>query len=86
MVRDRGIHGKAFILGGITPLKSARINRMKSVPAKEQRREGLKIAAETIQVLKEIEGVRGVHIMSIEWEEAVQQLVRDAGLYPRPAV
>jgi len=60
------------------------INRIRSVPAKEQRREGIKIAVETILALKEIEGVHGVHIMAIEWEEAVQNIVEDAKLFPRP--
>jgi methylenetetrahydrofolate reductase (NADPH) len=103
-VRERGIDKKVYILGGITPLKSARmaeymrenvagmdvpeeiINRMKSVPAGEQRREGLKIAVETIEELKEIEGVHGVHIMAIEWEDAVPQITEEAGLIPRPDV
>jgi methylenetetrahydrofolate reductase (NADPH) len=61
------------------------IERMKGVPAKEQRQEGITIAVETIQALKEIKGVRGVHIMAIEWEEAVPELVEKAGLSPRPA-
>ena len=103
-VRDRGIDKKVFILGGVTPLKSARmaeymgqnvagmdipeeiIARMKSVAPKEQRAEGLKICVETIQALQEIPGIRGVHIMAIEWEEAVRQLVEEAGLLPRPEV
>lgn len=103
-VRDLGLDEKLYILGGITPLKSARmaefmskqvagmdvpdeiINRMKSVPAKEQRQEGLKIAVETIQALKNTRGVNGVHIMAIEWEEAVPQLVESAKLFPRPQV
>lgn len=101
-VRDRGLDRKIFILGGVTPLKSARmaeymarnvagmeipeevIGRMKAAPAKQQRAEGLKICAETITALREIEGVRGVHIMAIEWEEAVPELVKAAGLWPRP--
>ncbi|MCX5798112.1 MAG: methylenetetrahydrofolate reductase [Proteobacteria bacterium] len=101
-VRDRGIDEKVYILGGITPLKSARmaeymskqvagmdvpeeiINRMKTVPADKQRQEGLKIAIETIEALRQVKGVHGVHIMAIEWEEAVPQLVGLAGLYPRP--
>jgi methylenetetrahydrofolate reductase (NADPH) len=41
---------------------------------------------ETIQSLRQIEGVRGVHIMAIEWEESVSQLVKEAGLFPRPEV
>lgn len=48
--------------------------------------EGKKIAIEMIQELKEVPGVRGVHIMAIEWEKAVRELVEGAGLYPRPTV
>ena len=104
LVRDTGVDGKVYILGGITPLKSARmaeymannvagmdlpeeiIKRMKSVPQKEQRQEGMKIAVETIQELQAIKGVRGVHIMAIEWEDAVPQIVQEAKLSPRPQV
>jgi methylenetetrahydrofolate reductase (NADPH) len=101
-IRDRGLDKEVHILGGITPLKSARmaeymgkqvagmdvpeavIERMRKVPAKEQRQEGVRIAVETIQALQAIEGVHGVHIMAIEWEDIVPQLVEEAGLSPRP--
>jgi len=104
LVRDLGTDKKVFILGGITPLKSARmaefmaknvagmdipediINRMKAVPTKEQRQEGIRIAVETIQELQAIEGVHGVHIMAIEWEDVVSQIVQEAKLFPRPQV
>jgi methylenetetrahydrofolate reductase (NADPH) len=62
------------------------IKRMKSVPVDKQREEGIRIAIETIEALKQMKGIRGVHIMAIEWEEAVPQLVEKAGLVPRPAV
>jgi methylenetetrahydrofolate reductase (NADPH) len=39
---------------------------------------------ETIQRLREISGVRGIHIMAIEWEEKVAEIVKAAGLLPRP--
>lgn len=48
--------------------------------------EGIKICIEQIQQLREIEGVAGVHIMAIEWEEAVKPIVEGAGLYPRPVM
>ena len=48
--------------------------------------EGIKICIELIQQLREIEGVAGVHIMAIEWEEAVRPIVEGANLLPRPAV
>jgi methylenetetrahydrofolate reductase (NADPH) len=60
------------------------ITRLKGVPPKDQRQEGIKIAVETILALNEIEGVHGIHIMAIEWEDVVPQLVEEAGLHPRP--
>ena len=50
------------------------------------RAEGIQICIELVQQLQEIEGVAGVHIMAIEWEEAVRPIVEGAGLYPRPEV
>ena len=62
---------------------AAVLERIKGVEKKKQKQEGIRIAVETIQQLKEIEGVRGVHIMAIEWEEAVPEIVQQAGLKPK---
>ena len=48
------------------------------------RNEGIQIAIELIHQLQQIEGVAGVHIMAIEWEEALKPIVEGAGLHPRP--
>ncbi|HZD56824.1 MAG TPA: methylenetetrahydrofolate reductase [Anaerolineales bacterium] len=48
--------------------------------------EGIKICIEIIRQLRQVEGVAGVHIMAIEWEEAVKPIVEGAGLYPRPVI
>ncbi len=64
-------------------MPAAILERVKGVEKKKQKQEGIRIAVETIQQLKEIEGVRGVHIMAIEWEEAVPEIVRQAGLKPK---
>ncbi len=58
----------------------------KRARVKAWREEGIQICIELIQQLQEIEGVAGVHIMAIEWEEAVKPIVEGAGLYPRPVV
>jgi methylenetetrahydrofolate reductase (NADPH) len=50
------------------------------------RAEGIKLCIEQIGELREIEGVAGIHIMAIEWEEAVKPIVEGAGLHPRPQV
>jgi methylenetetrahydrofolate reductase (NADPH) len=47
---------------------------------------GIKLCIEQIQQIREIPGVAGIHIMAIEWEEAVKPLVEGAGLLPRPVV
>jgi methylenetetrahydrofolate reductase (NADPH) len=56
-------------------------------PARREawRAEGIRICIEQIRELREIEGVRGVHIMAIEWEEAIRPIVEGVGLFPRPA-
>lgn len=101
-VRDRGLHEKVHIMAGVTPLKSARMAGYmnQNIPgiaipdelidrvAKAQRpaEEGIKICAEQIEELKEMEGIHGVHIMAIEWEEEIGQITEMAGLLPRPPI
>ena len=60
------------------------LDRMKAAGKEKAKQEGLDILNESIERLKQIEGVRGVHIMAIEWEEIVSEIVKRAGLYPRP--
>ena len=60
------------------------IKRMAGAPKEKAADEGVKICLETIAELREIEGVNGVHIMAIEWEEIVGDIVEAAGLMPRP--
>lgn len=62
------------------------LDRMKGTPKENQAEEGIKIAVETIQQLREMKGISGVHIMAIEWEEKVGEIAEKAGLLPRPAV
>jgi len=44
------------------------------------------ITVELIGQVREIEGVRGVHVQAIEWEEVVPEIVGAAGLMPRPTL
>jgi len=62
------------------------IKRLSGVPKEKQAEEGIKFCIESIERLKEIEGVHGFHIMAIEWEHKVPEIVELAGLYPRPQV
>ncbi len=62
------------------------VDRMAGVPKEKQSDEGIKICVETIERLKQVKGVAGFHIMAIEWEQKVPEIVERAGLYPRPNV
>ncbi len=101
-VRKLGGHKKAYILAGVAPLKSAGMAKYmkKFVPgmdvpdelikrmekAKDAKEEGINICVEIIKEMKKIDGISGVHIMAIEWEEAVPTIVERADLSPRPKV
>ena len=62
------------------------VKRLADTPKEKQAEEGINICVEAIQQIKEIKGVKGFHIMAIEWEEKVPEIVERAGLYPRPEV
>lgn len=58
----------------------------KKARSKAWQTEGIQVCIDLIKDIQKIEGVAGVHIMAIEWEEAVKPIVEGAGLYPRPDV
>jgi methylenetetrahydrofolate reductase (NADPH) len=60
------------------------IKRMEGVPKENAAGEGINICLETIAELREVEGVHGIHLMAIEWEEKVGEIVEATGLLPRP--
>jgi len=62
------------------------VKRMSGVPKEKQPDEGIKICVEAIQKLVQVEGVKGFHVMAIEWEDRVPEIVERSGLYPRPQV
>ena len=62
------------------------VKRMSGVAKEKQPEEGINICVESIQRLKEVEGVSGFHIMAIEWEDKVPEIVDRSGLYPRPDI
>ena len=62
------------------------IARMAAAPKGKGAEVGLAICAEIIEQLRAIEGVAGIHVMAIEWEQKVREIVQTAKLLPRPAV
>ena len=61
----------------------AKAARKKAVAA-ANRAEGVKLCVEIIDRCRNIEGVHGVHIMAVEWEEIVRDIVTQAGLKDLP--
>ena len=62
------------------------IDRMKKAGKEKAKEEGLNICVEQIQRLRQVEGVHGIHLMAIEWEDVVHTIMERAGLLPRPEV
>ena len=61
------------------------IERLRNVRNKEEAaEEGIKLAVEEIDALKQTEGVGGVHIMTLQREELIPKICSAANLYPRP--
>lgn len=100
MVRDQGVDKQVHILAGIIPIKSVGMARYMrdnvsgiSVPdeivtrmeeARDVKEEGVKIALEIIDQIKEIDGIHGIHIMAVAWEDIVPVIAERANLLPRP--
>ncbi len=62
------------------------IARLKGVPKENVRKEGIKQCADIIHEMRQTPGVHGVHVLAIEWEEAVPEILELSGLLPRPKV
>jgi methylenetetrahydrofolate reductase (NADPH) len=99
-VRAAGLHQQAAILAGVMVLRRPKsalylrdhlpgtlmpesvIERMQG--AADAEAEGISLAAELVNDLLSVEGVAGVHIMSVDWTRSFPPIIERAGLYPRP--
>jgi len=75
---------KKFVPGLDVP--DSYIARLKGVPKDKVAAEGIKIAVEQIHECLAMKGIAGIHLMAIEWEDHVPEIVEAAGLLPRPKV
>lgn len=62
------------------------LKRLEGLSKEDQQKAGLDICCEVANQVREIEGVRGLHIMAVSWPAAVPQVCNMLGLYPRPVV
>ncbi|HEV3463156.1 MAG TPA: methylenetetrahydrofolate reductase [Actinomycetota bacterium] len=95
----RGLPDRLAILAGILPPASAaQLKRFATLPgwsvpaavldrmhaAQDQRAEGITLAAEMVQAVRDLPGVRGVHLMGLGPASGVPEVIEAAGLLPRP--
>lgn len=82
----RSARGARFMKDKVPGLHvpDAVIERMERTPLARQAEEGIGIAAELVNELRQIHGVAGVHLIGIKWEEGVARVAEAAGLLPRP--
>lgn len=101
-VKERGLHKRAYIIAGVMPIRSPKMARymQKKVAgmmvaeeicqrlenADDPQAEAVEIVVEQIKYLRRMEGIAGVHIMAVAWEEIIPTIVEKAGLFPRPQV
>lgn len=95
----RGLTDKAAILAGVLPPSSAaQLERFARLPgwsvppqtlarlrgAAEPRAEGISLAAEVVERVRGLPGVRGIHLMGLGPDSGVPEVIEAAGLLPRP--
>ena len=99
---DMGLTDRAAILPGIIVPRSAGMLKYMNanvpgieVPEEMIRRiqnaadpkiEGIEITLELIDAVKNLSGIKGVHLQAIEAEELLPDIIRSAGLLPRPRI
>jgi 5,10-methylenetetrahydrofolate reductase len=95
----RGLPERVAVLAGVLPPASAaQLERFAALPgwsvpeavlrrlraARDQRAEGVALAAEMVQAVRDLPGIRGIHLMGLGPDSGVPDVVEAAGLLPRP--
>ena len=59
------------------------VRRLRGVPEDRVGAEGVALCSEILAQVKEIPGVAGVHVMAVNWEDVIPEILERAGLGPR---
>ena len=60
------------------------VSRLRAVPQDRVAEEGIRLCAETVEQVRAIPGVAGIHVMAFAWEEAIPEVLERAGIGRRP--
>jgi 5,10-methylenetetrahydrofolate reductase len=95
----RSLPDRVAILAGILPPTSAaQLERFATLPgwsvpaavqarmraARDQRAEGVALATEMVQAVRDLPGIRGIHLMGLGPAAPIPEVVEAAALLPRP--
>jgi methylenetetrahydrofolate reductase (NADPH) len=96
-VVELGLHEQTAIFAGIMPVRSAQalLYMKQEVPgvridasyiarmqeASDPKEMGVRMAVEIIRSVREIPGVRGIHLMPVMWESITPVIMKEAGLF-----
>ncbi len=62
------------------------VERLKGLDKEEAAAEGVNICLEIAEEVRQIEGVKGFHVMAVSWSSILPELATRMGLHPRPDV
>lgn len=94
-LEQSGLLGKVYILAGVAPIRSSKAaHMMNKVPgvhipeatiqrmeaSKDPKEEGIQVALEIIDRVRNLPGIGGIHFMAVGWESVVPRLIVESGL------
>jgi len=97
MLDKAGLLGRAYILAGVTPIRSVKAAyMMNNVPgvkiptsiiermekSADPNEEGVQIGLELIEQIKDLP-INGIHFMAVGWESIVPRMMEESGLQPK---
>jgi methylenetetrahydrofolate reductase (NADPH) len=64
----------------------ALVDKMRPLSKEDGEKFGIDLCCEIANRVRNIEGVRGLHIMAVSWPDAVPKVAQNLGLFPRPVI
>lgn len=62
------------------------VDKMKGMSKEDSEKFGVDLCSDICNKVRTIEGVRGLHIMAVNWPDAVPKVAQNLGLLPRPVI